>query len=226
MYDSSLEKLKKLLEEKKIDASVMQKSANQDKFDEINFFLSKEKKILDEFAKTITFSKNTQTIIGCDSVNNKDVSLSLIKFILNSKKTPIFILTTTNYNQFLNYLSENKIDSSKIFLIDTVSKNISRVNETNNILFVDSLRNLTQLQIKLIKILESKSSSNEEFIVVFDSLDVFSLYHDEQIILKFVYSITKLLHKNYVSGFFLSSKNPFLPKLVQFFDDFIELKKF
>lgn len=106
--------------------------------------------------KQISFSKNTQTIIGCDSVNNKDVSLALIKFILNSNKTPIFILTTTNYNQFLSYLSENKIDSDKIFLIDTISKSISRVANTSNIFFVDSLRNLTQLQIKLVKLIEEK----------------------------------------------------------------------
>ena len=91
---------------------------------------------------------------------------------------------------------------------------------------IDSLRNLTQLQIKLVKLIEGKNSSDQECVVVFDSLDVFSLYHDDQIILKFVYSMTKLLHKHSVSGFFLSSKNPFLPKLVQFFDDFVELKKF
>lgn len=215
-----------MLEEKKGESTEFQKSLNQDKFDEINFFLSKEKKIIDELEKQISFSKNTQTIIGCDSVNNKDVSLALIKFILNSNKTPIFILTTTNYNQFLSYLSENKIDSDKIFLIDTISKSISRVANTSNIFFVDSLRNLTQLQIKLVKLIEGKNSSDQECVVVFDSLDVFSLYHDDQIILKFVYSMTKLLHKHSVSGFFLSSKNPFLPKLVQFFDDFVELKKF
>jgi hypothetical protein len=226
MYDSSLEKLKKLLQEKKVSPSIEGIKKEEDKFDEINFFLSKEKKITDELTKQINLSSKAQTIIGCDSSNNLDVSMGVINFILNSNKTPVFVLTTTNYNQFLNYLSEKKIDSKKLFLVDTVSKNISKVSESENLFFVDSLRNLTQLQIKLINIINDSCVSEKECVIVFDSMDVLSLYHDDSIILKFVYSITKLFHKYSVSGIFLSSKSPFLPKLVQFFDDFVELKKF
>ena len=225
MYDSSLDKLKKILEQKTATSEGFDLKSQEKRFDELNFLLSKEKKVVDELKKQINFSNVSQVLLGCDALNNKDVYLSLIKFAIESKKIPIFVLTTTNYNQFFSYLSENQIDSNKILVIDTVSKNISKINETDYLFFVDSLRNLTQLQIKIIKIFEISKLNVSDFVLIFDSVDVLSLYHDEQIILKFVYSLTKILHKNSVFGVFLSSNKLFSPRLAQFFDDFVEIKK-
>ncbi|HNV01132.1 MAG TPA: hypothetical protein PKK60_01750 [archaeon] len=225
MYDSSLDKLKKILEQKTATSEGFDLKSQEKRFDELNFLLSKEKKVVDELKKQINFSNVSQVLLGCDALNNKDVYLSLIKFAIESKKIPIFVLTTTNYNQFFSYLSENQIDSNKILVIDTVSKNISKINETDYLFFVDSLRNLTQLQIKIIKIFEISKLNVSDFVLIFDSVDVLSLYHDEQIILKFVYSLTKILHKNSVFGVFLSSNRLFSPRLAQFFDDFVEIKK-
>ena len=109
----------------------------------------------------------------------------------------------------------------KVFLIDTVSKNISFVKDMENIWFVDSLRNLTQLQIKIVKLIKTKK--NVAF--VFDALNVLELYHSRPILLKFTYSVSKLLKKYKLGGYYSITKPSLAPKLSQFFDNFAEIKK-
>ncbi len=225
MVGTSFDKLKELLEKSKTPVIDNVVKKEEEKFDQLNFYLSKEKKIFDELAKQISVVGKSQSIISCDSSNNQDLLIGLIKFAFYEKKIPILVLTSTNYKQILKIFLENKVDPKSVFIIDTVSKNISKVTETENIFFIDSLRNLTQLQIKLLKLFEKQKSKENDLFFIFDSVDVLSLYHEDQVLFKFVYSLTKLLHKYSVPGFFLSSNKVLLPKLTQFFDDFIELDK-
>lgn len=191
------------------------------KFDELQNLLSKDRRIMLEIKKQSSDCIVGQNLINCDPINNHDVILSLSKCILDVEKIPLIILTSTNYKSIIDLFEESKLSVENIFIIDTVSKNISSVIESDQFFFVDSLRNLTQLQIKLFKII----SKNKDVIFIFDSINVLELYHSEKIIFKFIYSLTKLMHKYKISGYYIVNKKSLVQKIGQFCDNIIKIDK-
>lgn len=191
------------------------------KFDEINSLLSKENRISTELKTQMGFVDDGQVLIYCDPLNNHNVLISTIKSVVENKKKPIIVLTSMNYKTALKLIDESKLSGRDFFLIDTISKNIINVSNEKNLKFVDSLRNLTQMQIFILKLIESE----KDLVLIFDSLDVLGLYHNEKIIFKFIYSLTRLCHKNKLSGYYITSKKTLVPKLSQFFDNLAELEK-
>jgi hypothetical protein len=73
----------------------------------------------------------------------------------------------------------------------------------------------------MINLMDAKKNS----CFIFDSLGILGLYHEESVVLKFIYSLTKLLHKRGASGFFVSAGKT-NPKIVQFFDEEVKMRKF
>ncbi len=191
------------------------------KFDELQSLLSKEKRLLLEIKKQIPVFSLGQTMINCDPVNNHDFLIAISKFAIENKKTPVIVLTSTNYKTLQKFFNESKLPFKDFFVIDTVSKSISLVNDSENIFFVDSLRNLTQLQIKLVKLLIKKN----DLVLIFDSINVLGLYHSDRIIYKFIYSLTKIVHKYKTSSFFIVNKKSLVQKIGQFCDNIIEIGK-
>ena len=192
----------------------------KDKFDKLQKILSREERIYYEVAKNVLGKADGQTLFLCDPVNATDVMVSIARRIVENGITPVIILTTMNYRAAQKVLEKAEI-VDKVFLIDTVSKSISLVKDKERVWFVDSLRNLTQLQIKIIKLIKG----GEKVSFVFDALNVLELYHSEPIILKFTYSISKLLKKYNLAGYYSITKKLMVPKLSQFFDNLVEIKK-
>jgi len=192
----------------------------KNKFDNLQKLLSRNSLVYAEVAKNIKGKNDGQTIFLCDPVNATDLIVALSKRIIENGVTPIIILTTINYKAAQKVLKEADIED-KVFLIDTVSKGISNVVDQEKVLFVDSLRNLTQLQIKIVKLIQTKKNIS----FVFDALNVLELYHSQTIIMKFTYSISKLLKKYKLGAYYSITKTSFAPKLSQFFDNLVEIRK-
>ena len=214
----NIQEIENLLEKKESISKHLDDERN--KFDDLQDLLSKEKRIYSEIASHAKGTKDGQMLFFCNSINATDVLIALAKRISETNIMPILVLTTMNYKAVGKFLKVNNLED-KVFIIDTVSKNISFVKEQDNIWFVDSLRNLTQLQIKMVKLINKKKN----IAFVFDALNVLDLYHSESIILKFTYSIIKLLKKNHISTYCLVTKESLVPKLSQFFDNLVEIKK-
>jgi len=190
------------------------------KFDQLQDLLSRESRVYSEVVKNINGKTDGQTIFLCDPVNATDLFVAISKRLIEKEMTPVIVLTTVNYKAAKKVLKEANIED-KVILIDTVSKGISNVVDQEKVLFVDSLRNLTQLQIKIVKIIQA----NENISFVFDALNVLELYHSQTIIMKFTYSISKLLKKNKLNAYYSITKASFAPKLSQFFDNLVEIRK-
>ena len=218
LQEADLSKLELLLKKKIGENASVKKS--EPKFDEIQRILSRDNNVEVELNRSIS-SFEGQNIISCDSSNTKEIMVSLTKKIIAYGKSPVLVLTSVNYLVMQKLLEEKNISLKNVFIMDTVTKNILNEKDTLQTKFIDSLRNLTQLQIKMLKLIEK----NSNLIFVFDSLNVLELYHEEKIIFKFVYSLVKLLRKKQLPGFYLVHKSKTVPKLTQFFDDLIEIKR-
>jgi len=190
------------------------------KYDDLQKLLSREERIYSDISRNIKGVGDGQTLFVCDPVNATDVMVSIARRIIGENITPVIVLTTMNYKAAQKVFDEANL-KEKVILIDTVSKSISFVSKQEGVLFVDSLRNLTQLQIKIIKLIKGKKN----IAFVFDALNVLELYHSELIILKFTYSISKLLKKYKLTGYYSITKKLMVPKLSQFFDNLVDIKK-
>ncbi|MFA5126124.1 MAG: hypothetical protein WC462_03930 [archaeon] len=200
-----------------VSANIAKQTA---KFDAFKALLGSER-ILTDLKSKLLLSFRGQALVDCDPANSKEVLIALTKFVIQTDMKPVLVLMNYNYKTVLSALEEAGVKEN-VIMIDTISKSIAQVDDEKNLFFVDSLRNLTQLQIKMLNVIEK----NNGCAFVFDSLVMLELYHEPDVVFKFVYSLTKLLHKNRVNGFFISSKKSFSLKLSQFFEEVIELKKF
>lgn len=220
MEETSFEKLKSLLATSPVIPDVGTKlKQSEDNFDEIESFLSKENQLFSEVNKQLGKFNTSQILVSIESSLEKDLLLALVKKCHAENKMPVVVLFSITYKSLFDALLEAKIDTSKVIVIDTVSKSISKVVENKNLFFVDSLRNLTQLQIKSVNLIDNR----KDLCFIFDSICILDLYHKEDVILKFIYSMTKLLHKKRVPGVYLVCKTKSVPKVMQFFDDFVEI---
>ena len=183
--------------------------------------LGGHEKVLSEVKSKLPLSFSGQALLGCDSSNLMDVFIAMVKFSIQSGKTPVLVLFMNNYVSVRRRLIEEGITQDCI-IIDVVSKSISPVIDESNLFFADSLRNLTQIQIKILNVL----SSRENIALIFDSISVLNYYHEDDTVFKFVYSLTKLLRKNNSNGFYVSTDNLISQKVGQFFDEHLELKKY
>ncbi len=191
------------------------------KFDNLESLLSKERKISFELKKQIASCGQDQILIGCDASNNHDLLIALIKKVIAAGKKPVVVLTSINFKTANELLLDAKLNKDEVFLLDTISKNLINIPENKNLKFTDSLRNLTQIQIKILDFIEA----NENAVLIFDSINILELYHNEKIIYKFIYAITKMLHKHKLPGVFILSKKELIPDLGQFFDNIVEIEK-
>ena len=191
------------------------------KFEELQSLLSPEQSLLRDIKRQIGGTFSGQNLVLCDPSNTKDAMSALMKLALENGKVPVLVLTGMNYKVALGMIAAAKVSENKVFIVDTVSKSIIKTKETDRIFFVDSLRNLTQMEITVFKLIEKDLNS----CFIFDSIDVLQLYHDDKVIGKFAYSLTKLLHRHKRAGFYLLNRKSLLSKLNQFADSAVELKR-
>ena len=190
------------------------------KFEELQEVVSEQNKISNEIDKTVSGEKVTQAMMNVTPEKIRGVMSTLSKKILAQGKTPVLVLTTTNYKSIQKVLKESGVDPEQVLLIDCVTRNVFNAKNTEKIQYVDSLRNLTQLQIKVVKVFEK----NKDAAFVFDSLDALELYHDEEVIFKFVHSLTKILRQRSLSGYYLFANKRLTQQMSQFFDSLVEIK--
>ena len=200
-----------------VSAELSKQSA---KFDAFKSILGSDR-IVTEIKAKIPLSFSGEALLTCDPSNSKEVLVALAKFVRQGGGVPVLVLLNYNYKTIVSELMGEGIREG-YFIIDTATKSIAQVEDEGNVVFVDSLRNLTQLQIKILNTAKGEPRS----VFIFDSLPMLELYHEWGVVFKFVYSLTKLLHKTKSSAFFISSKKDLSIKLGQFFDESIELKKF
>ena len=190
------------------------------KFDAFNALIGGDR-ILTEIKTTLPLNFTGQALVNCDPSNSKEVVVALAKFSSQSGRVPILVLMNYNYETIQKALTSVGIKGD-YFIIDTVSKGIAKVPTEKNIFFIDSLRNLTQLQIQIVNLTKDVPKG----LFIFDSMSMIELYHEEEVASKFIYSLTKLLHKSNSTGLYVSSKQGLSSKLSQFFDESVQLKKF
>jgi hypothetical protein len=218
----------------KLDEKITEKKNNEkekiikmikkevDEYDQISYLLSEEKNISNELKKELTFKKDGQTLIRNKNPElHQDTIIAIIREINKNQKKPVLILTKDSHQSIIKKLNKKNVLTEEIIFLDTISKSYMGNTIQKNVYYLDSLENLTQLQIMINKI----TDANKEITFIFDTIDILELFHNEKIITKFFYSFTRLMNIKNKDCYYLISKETIMPKISQFFDKLITLEK-
>lgn len=218
LTDEQMKRFEEILSKKNIFSTHLTKQ--EAKYDAFKSLFGSER-ILTDLKTLLPLGFKEQALIECDSTNLMDSFIALTKFSIQSGYTPILVLFMNNYHSVKNKLIEEGV-TSEVIIIDSVSKSISPVEEKDTLFFADSLGNLTHIQIKILKVLQKKTNHA----IIFDSLSVLNYYHRDETIFRFTHSLTKLIRKHSLTGFYLSTNKNLSSKINQFFDEQVTLKKY
>ncbi|MFH1255995.1 MAG: hypothetical protein V1494_01750 [Candidatus Diapherotrites archaeon] len=158
-----------------------------------------------------------------------EINTALLRVLIEKKGlSGIYITGNRPFDSLMKRLSSNGIPTGGIVFIDCVSRKMGKGASAaeKNVLFVDSLSDLSSLTIALDKAM-SLSSSKKIFIVL-DSISTLSIYHKPKTVERFVHVLASRISSTPgAKGLFIAVESPedkvSLQKLAQFCDKVIRI---
>ncbi|MBI2564689.1 hypothetical protein HYV79_01730 [Candidatus Woesearchaeota archaeon] len=148
------------------------------------------------------FSKNKVYGIATSAENYKQTTISIIKFLVEKLKLKGIYVTLNTPCFFLkNILKQNKIDISKLFFIDCISKHSGLTDLSHvNCSFVKGPQSLTELSLAI----SSALNCGDFSFLLFDSVSTLFIYNDLELTAKFLhYIINNQIRTSSVAGLFI-----------------------
>lgn len=115
-----------------------------------------------------------------------------------------YVSLNKGYVQLIQGMEKNGIDKKKFFFVDAVSTAAEAVSiKEKQVSFVFSAENLTQMSLIMCNaLLKYKLDC-----IIFDSLSTLLIYHEEDMVLKFLHYIINNLRNRNVTAIFTAVKN-------------------
>lgn len=167
------------------------------------------------------------TLIKTSSTDYQQANITILDSLVNIHSlSGIYVTVNKPYTTITNLLNEKNIDPSRIFFIDAISKDRdTEIDEQDNVMFVESPQNLTDISIVLTEAVETMPDT-EKF-VFFDSMSILTIYNDNKTVTKFAHYLTGKMRKWNVAGVIISVEDEMNDELIshltQFCDNVIEV---
>ena len=123
-------------------------------------------------------------VIIPDRTYGKDI-IDLTSQLAKEYNNICYVGLNKPYNSLMKYFEDKKIDKSKFFFIDAITRHSKSVKDLKNCIFIKSVSALTDLNIAITKKLEGRKFG----ILIFDSLSTMLIYHPASTVTKFAHSL-------------------------------------
>ncbi|MDD5416590.1 MAG: ATPase domain-containing protein [Candidatus Aenigmarchaeota archaeon] len=157
-----------------------------------------------------------------DATEYLKTNIKILRIFCNDKKIHgIYITANRPYESIKKLLEENKIDSAKLFFIDTITntKNI-KSKKVQNCIYISSAESLTEISIaisELVKIIPGK----DRFLFL-DSITTLLMYNSAGTTTKFVHFLTNKIREWGISGVLVSLERETDEKLISQLSQFVD----
>jgi len=152
------------------------------------------------------------------------VQFIIYQIIRKIKRPIIYVALIKPSVSILSGLHRNKIKTDKLFFIDCTTESASGVVERKeNILFIKEPTDLTSIGIAVSQFLET--IPGEKYLII-DALRILMIYHNMNVILKFIRSILEEASRRQAKVIILATKSKdtkLINKVSQFFEKVIEV---
>ena len=188
-------------------------------------FMVTLEKLVDELKK---FPADSILLVLIDIADYTDANLSIMKHFLNDKSySGIYITLNKPYRKLMEIFQGDKIDTSKLFFIDSITNTAGgTVQRTDKCLFLSSPQELTDMSIAISELINALPEGNK--FLMFDSLSTLAIYNPPDIIARFIHFLANKLRTKNVEGVLLSTKGErnekSLSLVAQFCDKIIEVE--
>ena len=130
-----------------------------------------------------------------------ETSLASVKHLLKNNDNGIIISANRPYNNLMSVYKKNNIDTSKIFVLDLISKSQNAEIDAKNVKYLENVSALTNISLAInecIKILNGK-----KFIFI-DSITTMLLHNEPYIFARFIHSVLTRMRVNGIEGLLVS----------------------
>ena len=163
------------------------------------------------------------TLVIVDPANYLSATLELLKYLTNKRKAlGIYVTVNRPYKNLVNTLESNRIDASKIFFIDCITKSVGgEPQREENCVFLASPKNLTELGV-IVEGAIRAVGSGENCFVFLDSFSALSIYHSAEAMSQFGHFLSGRMRVHGIGGIFLSTEDEASQKAVRTITQFCD----
>jgi len=131
-----------------------------------------------------------------------EITMALVKLLSNQSDKCIIVSANRPYTNLVNHYIRNEIDINKIFIIDCISKNLNKVENLNNVVFIKNLSALTDISISIDEKLNNLSQGKK--FICFDSITTMLIHNKPYIFARFIHNILTKMRIKGVGGVLIS----------------------
>jgi len=140
-------------------------------------------------------------LVETSAENAFDVALAVVRFLTKKSDYGIIVSANRPYTTLLNAYQRNNIDTSKVFIVDLISKNLNGHFKAENVMFIDNVSSLTDISLSVNR--HMKELNGKKF-VFFDSLTTMLIHNEPYVFARFIHSILTRMRLNGVGGVLIS----------------------
>ncbi|MEW6295679.1 MAG: ATPase domain-containing protein [Candidatus Diapherotrites archaeon] len=146
-----------------------------------------------------------------------DVSMAALQVLVNEQDyRGVYITLNRPYSNMAQMISDNDINSEKLYFIDGVSKQNLRPNELKRdekVIYIESIKSLTDLSIALTQVIP-KIEAEKKFLFL-DSISTLLIFNSPEVIGRFSHALTAKMRALGVSGAIVSIPSDTEPAIRQ-----------
>ncbi|MFH1056072.1 MAG: hypothetical protein V1744_08275 [Candidatus Altiarchaeota archaeon] len=133
----------------------------------------------------------------------------------------VYVTTNKPYNHIINLFKEEGIDTSRIFFIDCITREVStgKIPEPPNCLFVESLQDMTAIAIAINTGIEHLPGHK---ILLLDSLSTLLLYNDSKVVGQFSNFLLNKLRIQEMDGIMLALESDMDHTIIKTIESFMD----
>jgi KaiC/GvpD/RAD55 family RecA-like ATPase len=164
-------------------------------------------------------------LVIAQAENLEDNTTDIVREVLKKGTSCLYVTINQPYKRMLQLLEKKGIDTKKVFFIDCITKESGgRPVENDNVYYISSPSNLTDLDIS---IKEGLESIDGEKMLFFDALSTMLIYSKPGPFAKFAHSVMTKMKSMGVRGIFIAVEGEIeedmLSKIEQFSDSTINI---
>ena len=130
-----------------------------------------------------------------------EVTLAAVKALTDKNDHGIIISANRPYVNLLNNYERNDINTSKVHILDLISKNLNADNPTSNVMFMENASSLTQISLSVNNYI--KDLNGKKFIFI-DSITTMLIHNEPYVFARFIHSMLTKMRINGIGGLLIS----------------------
>ena len=133
--------------------------------------------------------------------NSFETSMTSVKLLADKSDSGIILSASRPYVNLMNMYQRNDIDTSKMFVLDCITKNNNGDAKDDNVVFLENISDLTNISLSLNE--RMKTTNGKKFVFI-DSITSMLIHNKPQVFARFVHSILTRMRVNGTGGVLIS----------------------